>query len=229
MDEHKTPGQNWKELDTRQRINYFWDYYKIHTAVGLIILVFVLYTVWVVTHPAAEVVMRAFIFSDVLDDTMAREAQEALAEKIGVVPDAVFLDGGHEDNDVGGMQLATLLGIGEVDLVICQEEMFRKLAGEGIFFDLETVLTDEQMKIYEDYIISSAGYEEPYDINGGLNVELGYGAGEIRPYGVRISDSSVYAAMSMTGRELYCGIVSYSANPDKAILCFNYLMGGNNS
>lgn len=226
MDEHKTPGQNWKELDTRQRIDYFWDYYRIHTAVGLFILVFLLYTVWVVTHPAAEVVMRAFIFSDVLDDTMEREVQEALAEKFGVDPDAVFFDDGHEDSDVGEMQLATLLGIGEVDLVICQKERFQKLAGEGIFFDLETVLTDEQMEAYKDHIIDSAGYEEPYDINGGLNVEKGYGAGEIRPYGVRIPDSGVYAAMSLTDRELYCGVVSSGANVDNAVYCLNYLMGG---
>lgn len=225
MDEHKTPGQNWKELDTKQKIVYFFDYYKLHAALGLLILISLFYMIWHTTHPAPNVVMRVFIFNDLLDETAKQEAQEALAEKFGVNPDAVYFDDGHEDNDVGSMQLATLLSLHDVDLVIGREERFRQLAGEGTFLDLETVLTKEQMAACADCLITAAGYEEPEDLDGGNNVEQGYGKGEVRPYGVRISVGRVYADMSLTGGEYYCGVVGFDANVENALLCLDYLMG----
>lgn len=209
----------------KERFRYFLDYYLVRTLVILAALLFAFYIGWHFTHLPAERVLHVLVMSDLFGEKEKTSAVRDLAKLLSVSEDQILLDDGHDTGSDGNMQVSALLADERLDLIICPRDEFVRLAGEGTFADLAG-LDGGIPEQWEGAVVRAVGYEEQ-DLSYSEDPfhEAGNGAGAERPYGVVISQGTVYRGMSLTKGEMLCGIVANSRHSQNAGAAVRYLMG----
>ena len=172
-------------------------------------------------HPAPERQLFVYVFNDVLSDEAEKETVEAFCREYGLSPDLIEISDGH-DLDADALLFATFTGDEQLDLVICREKDFAAFAGEGMFFPLEDVFTEEELKDWSNSVVSCPGLLEtdsaPEDI-----YEY-YGKGEVKDFGLRISDSETYRKLKKSDGDYVCGILGLGANTENAENFVRFMM-----
>ena len=166
--------------------------YLLWVAGGALIAGLLFTMIWKALHPAPERQLFVYVFNDVLSDEAEKETVEAFC------------------------------GDEQLDLVICREKDFAAFAGEGMFFPLEDVFTEKELKDWSNSVVSCPGLLEtdsaPEDI-----YEY-YGKGEVKDFGLRISDSETYRKLKKSDGDYVCGILGLGANPENAENFVRFMM-----
>lgn len=221
MNEKKELKKQWKSMSPKEKIGYFKDYYLLRVAGGALIAGLLFTMIWKALHPAPERQLFVYVFNDVLSDEAEKETVEAFCREYGLSPDLIEISDGH-DPDADALLFATFTGDEQLDLVICREKDFAAFAGEGMFFPLEDVFTEKELKDWSNSVVSCPGLLEtdsaPEDI-----YEY-YGKGELKDFGLRISDSETYRKLMMSDGDYVCGILGLGANPENAENFVRFMM-----
>ncbi len=158
-DEIREQQQKLKGRSFKEKLGYFWDYYKIHTFVVLLLLIVVGSFVWDIATTKEEA------FSATLLNAYGGEGQESFqadfAEYAGIDTDvySCYIDAtstlSHQmtsEVDLAVFQRTIAMAqTGGLDVVAGDPMPFTHIAGTGMFLDLKDVLTEEEYTQYEPY------------------------------------------------------------------------------
>lgn len=159
MDEFKQERENIKNGTPKQKLTYFWDYYKWHVIIGVIVIIAVVSFI----HQMAtrkETAFYALMLNateyNYLEDTSVNTA--AFTEYAGidenkyqVIYDTSVQIGTEAGDDYNSAQkLMVYIAAAELDVMVSDSDSLLKYAYQGQFRDLRDFLTKEQLAEYED-------------------------------------------------------------------------------
>lgn len=160
-------------MSFREKLAYFWDYYKIHTIVAVLVIVFVIgfinsyrsnkpYAFYAVLLNAAN--------TEENSDTSATWASEFQAYA-GIDPETsqVFFDTnismtaeGASQYDIANRQkMAAMMQVGDIHAIVADTETFENYASLGSFHVLTDIFSEAELAPYRDslYYTDAAAFD----------------------------------------------------------------------
>lgn len=161
MDEFKEEREAIKNATFKKRAEYFWDYYKIHTIV--IVFVAILLGAFANSYLTAKdtvlyvAMINSYAETEAIEEIEANylELLDVNTKKYDVIlSNSIYLNYEEQDtNHVYSVQtLVTLVSAGEVDILASEEATYVELAYQEMFMDIEELLTEEELAMYEDQL-----------------------------------------------------------------------------
>ena len=159
MDEFKEEREAMRNGTPKEKLNYFWYYYKWHV-IGTLIAIILIGSFVHQLLTRTETVFDAVMMNTVLM-TQDNAYEDEFAAYLGIDPkeeDIMFdtsvqiLENSMDDTTYTSvMKLSAYTAAGDLDVMVTDTASFRKYANSECFFDLRTILTDEQLVKYEPY------------------------------------------------------------------------------
>lgn len=162
----KEEKQKWKELSSKERWQYFKDYYLVKTLVIFGVLAFGLWLLSNIFSPKNETDLYIALINSSSTQEREDEMGKALAELLeSEAPENVILDSsyfleleGMDQGSLGTIQKLSAQAYSKMlDIVIAGEEEFHYLAEQGYFMDLaEALPTDLYSKLSDRIYLDRA-------------------------------------------------------------------------
>lgn len=210
-----TEKEKLKDMKFSDKLNYLWEYYKIHAAAAIAVIALVSYIIYqVVTPDVKPQFYAAIINSAVNPDTMIQYKTD-FAEYLQLDPKRQSVDLNDTfyfstDNQyVSEMQqvLTTYMAAGQVDVIIAPESVFQSFADNGIMAKLSDELPTDVYSSLTDNFYISATAEDP----------------EKNAYGIYLTDSNLFKDVTYNGEPYILGIVPNYPHVDNTIEFIKYL------
>lgn len=253
-------------MSTKQKLAYFWEYYKIHTITTIIIIAIV------VSLVRQIVTSKDYGFYAVLIDAITTDSNDGLTEiwneefmeyaQIDPKEYEVYIDTSitlSESIDIEYMvanqqRLFATLMAGNVNAFVADTKTFETYAQLGYFYDIETVLSEEETEKYGPYLYytDAATFDQESDFptddgsaqenRGNLIIDHRDPAAMEQPVAVgiiltednKIADAGFYTYLKEAGYEyqgypsdVVLGIPLSCKEPVLAIRFLEYLRLGN--
>lgn len=208
-------------MNRKQKIQYFFDYYFVKTAVALVLTGAVVYLVWNYVRPQPQTALYVAL----MDEDLKEEEQQELTEELNRLfqvdgkKERVVLDDSFYMMDGGLDKLQVYLFNRQIDVVIADRSLYTELAGLGYFQDMNEVLKDKRGD-YEERYLMAAGYKDNEEISFEDNET---GRGEPLPYGVELSSSDRYMALERYVQEPVFAVAQGAPNEKNAVEFLDYL------
>lgn len=220
----KAEKQKWKELDGKQKWQYFKDYYLIATCVIVAILIFAGNLIWTCfLKPEENTILYTAVIDDSLDEEKAEQVTcevETLLGADGKSEQVFFDDGLYLDDSNSLMKLQVYISCGQIDVMIMDEDDFKEYAGNGTFISLDEVTEEDLQTKYGQEYVETAGYLETEDVSYEDNES---GQGEVKPYGISLAGNNKYTDMASGYIENpVFAIVASSENTENALKLLDY-------
>jgi len=159
IDEIREQQQKTRDMTPKGKLQYFWDYYKVHTIAGIFILIMA------VTLIHDIVTAKDFIFygimvnsfqldSEALENSFAEYAGLDLEEYDCYIDTSTSLSlTTYDQYNMATVQkiMAQMQG-GDLDVLVFDSEIFNNYSLNGMFMDLRTVMTGEELEKYKDQL-----------------------------------------------------------------------------
>lgn len=232
-----------------QRLGYIWDYYKPIMAAILAVIFLISIGVTIYRNKQIQDLLKVYLLNSnsygIDSERMVNEFTEwigGIEEKQEILIDTTLSIG--DDNSQYGManqvKLTALASVGDIDVMLMDEETFDSYYKVGYFADLTEVLPEERLNDWQDFLI----YREPVaesetEEAAGLDSETekedqASGADttgeraedqELVAVALDLTDSSVLKEQNAYGEERVYGCIMVNAG--RLELCddfFSYLM-----
>lgn len=161
-------------MSFKEKLAYFWDYYKVHTIAAVIVIVLVISFIssYQSNKPYAfyAVLLNADTSADNNDTsvTWAQEFQDYAdidPESYQVYIDtsiAISREGGGQYELANRQKMAAMMQIGDIHAILADTETFENYARLEYFTDLTTIFTEEELAPYADllYYTDAAAFDE---------------------------------------------------------------------
>lgn len=156
IDDIKEQTLKAKDMTWKQRLQYFWGYYKFHTIAVVAIITIV---TWII-HDMVTQKEEAFyaLMLNAGGYNMSRTAGDEFGEYAGIDMKEydVVLDTSvnynpenySQDSYYNAMKVSALLAAGDLDVMTCADSLFYTYALNESFAPLEDVLTEEEIERY---------------------------------------------------------------------------------
>lgn len=167
MDEFKEEREALKHGTPKQKLSYFWDYYKWHTVAVITVILVLIFTVReIVTHK--DVAFYACFLNLAPYDYPSDEAESvgAFAAYAGIdtgkhkvlFDTSIQIGMGTGTDSVSSQKLLAYVMAAEVDVMASDLDSILNYAYQGDFSDLRNLLSEEQLAAYQDsfYYIDGA-------------------------------------------------------------------------
>ena len=182
MDEFREEREKIKNGSFKDKLNYFWCYYKFHTLVTICAVVLLVMLIHDVLTQKETAFFAAMLNSVSLGEDTTESFREDFAEYTEIDLDKyeVLFDNTINLDDSAAGELATgssqrllvYTSAGEIDVIVGGEDIFPDQAKQGMFYDLREILTEEQIARYEPYFyyvdqayLDLMNSDETYDLN----------------------------------------------------------------
>lgn len=147
-----------KDMSFKGKLSYFWYYYKVHTIVAIVIIVFLCALIKDISS-SKDYAFYATYFN--AEQTFSAEEQmEAFAayadldtEKYNVYLDSDMYYGASDMSETSlaaSQKFTAMIYSGDVDVVVADESTFTNYALNETFFDLREVLPEDLLEKYKD-------------------------------------------------------------------------------
>lgn len=219
--EFGTERQKWSYLNRKQKLQYFLDYYLLYSVIIAGAAAILIFLGWHFLKPPQENILYVAVIDESLDGKMTEQLKERMEERFKAdgKRKQVLIDDSFYSKEDGIQKLEIYVQSNQVDIVIAPPEIFDLLAGFGFMQDAEDVL-GESAKHYDGDFYRAAGYKE----TEGVSFEdRETGQGEIKNYGVKISDSQAYRQLKPMTKEPILGFVVDMPNQERAVEFFEML------
>lgn len=176
MDEFKKEREMLKGKSFKEKLDYFWYYYKMHVFVGVCILILAGTTIHDVVTQKDIAFYVAFLNSFETEQDEAFIGEFAQLTDIDLEEYDVYLDtnmyfnvAGYDESSMAAAQkFLAMSSNSEIDVVVTDRDVFASYADSGFFSDLHNYLTEEQIEKYSDHFF--------YFDEGILDDEIDYDA-----------------------------------------------------
>ena len=159
IDEIRQQQMKTKEMSAKGKLEYFWDYYKVHTIVAILVIFFAaMFIRDIVTAKDYNFYSILFNARQLSGDSL----ESAFSEYAGLDTEnyECYIDAStglsltsFTEYDMATVQkLMATLQIGDLDTVVFNSELFNNYAGNEMFLDLRTVLSKEELNTWKDYL-----------------------------------------------------------------------------
>lgn len=161
-------------MTPREKLAYFWDYYKVHTIAAVIVVVFVISFINSYRSNKPFAFYAILLNADTSGDHAVTAAawDEAFMEYAGIDPEAyqvnidtsvsISADGGSQYDVANRQKMAAMMQAGDIHAIVADTETFEGYARLEYFYDLNTVFTKEELAPYADllYYTDGAAFDE---------------------------------------------------------------------
>lgn len=236
--ESKSPRENWAELNTRQRLTFFWDYYKLPTLAVICVIALVVYAVYgAVTKK--ETVLHVNLINMTYTDSMDEGLNSAYISAAGLAPEKneVTVDASmYMSRDESStyyqtaygtqVKLAAVLETRDLDIVVMDQESFDICSSGGYLLDLGSFLQENDPGLYQELsgrLTENTWIVEDNSADGYSSVDPEYTAvTEEHPYGLLVTDLPVFQSETAPD-PIYLGIGATCERNDEVLSYIRYL------
>ncbi len=159
IDEIRQQQMKTKEMSAKGKLEYFWDYYKVHTIVAILVIFFAaMFIRDIATAKDYNFYSILFNARQLSGDSL----ESAFSEYAGLDTEnyECYIDAStglsltsFTEYDMATVQkLMATIQIGDLDTVVFNSELFNNYAGNEMFLDLRTVLSEEELNTWKDYL-----------------------------------------------------------------------------
>ncbi len=161
-------------MSFREKLAYFWDYYKIHTIAAVLVIVFVLG--FINSYRSNKPYAFYAVLLNAASTEENRDASVIWADEFqeyaGIDPEAyqVNIDTSMALSDEGGSQyeaanrqkMAAMMQIGDIHAIVADTETFESYAALETFYVLTDIFSEEELAPYADslYYTDAAAFDE---------------------------------------------------------------------
>lgn len=168
-------------MTPKEKLAYFWDYYKIHTVVVIAVAAFVIAFInsYLSNKPFAfyAVMLNA---NALTDNTAAASAwSEGFMEYAGIDPEsyqvnidtsiAISPDGGDQYEVASRQKMVAMMHAGDIHAIVADTETFEGYARLEYFYDLTAAFTEEELAPYADLLYYTDGAAFDAETGGTLD------------------------------------------------------------
>lgn len=236
MDEFKEERDEIKNRSFKERMSYFWDYYKWHVIggiCGVFLVVSLIHTFLTnkdTAYYSAFINMAETIYSEDYQNDFAKLANIDLEKSALYFDSDMFLDfSAMDDATVQTTQkIMVHITAGDLDSIIGDLPAIDRYAYNDVLMDLRDFLTDEELKKYEKdfYYADRALLEEAKQ-----NPKLEYPADptdptsmkDPMPVAIRVNDCKKLSETYVFGENQYFAVIVNSKHQELNHLFLNYL------
>lgn len=168
-------------MTPKEKLAYFWDYYKIHTVVVIAVVAFVIAFInsYLSNKPFAfyAVMLNANALTD--NTASASAWSEGFMEYAGIDPEsyqvnidtsiAISPDGGDQYEVASRQKMAAMMHAGDIHAIVADTETFEGYARLEYFYDLTAAFTEEELAPYADLLYYTDGAAFDAETGGTLD------------------------------------------------------------
>lgn len=147
-----------KDMNFKQKLSYFWYYYKVHTIVGIGAVILIGWFVhdYVTSKDIAfyAIMLNAYnLNGEAIGADFSDYIELDTEEYICHIDTTSYLDQNEysEYSMATSQRIMALVQIGDLDTIFTLGGMFGRYAEGGLFTDLRTVLSDEELALYQEH------------------------------------------------------------------------------
>ena len=170
MDEFREEREAMKNAPLKDRIAYFWEYNKLEFCIALFAIVSVISITTTILNRKEEVlsgvVLNRFwleqeglgceeFISDYLEYRKYDTEEYDLTLNTAMTYIAGDVEGVLEENVNSSQVIAANLTAGALDFMVADEAALLEFDGSEYFHDLRNIFTEEELKVYEEFLIYS--------------------------------------------------------------------------
>lgn len=245
MDEFKEEREAMKNGTPKQKLTYFWDYYRWHVIIGVIVVIlafFLIHQMAARKETAFYALMLNATAYHYMEDTSANTA--AFAEYAGIdekkyqiMYDTSIQIGTSAGDDYNSNQkLMVYLAAAELDVMVSDSNSIQTYAYQGQFQNLSDFLTEEQLAKYADsfYYIDRAVVKEAEAASEAYDFDYIPVYGNPRhpeemedpvPVGIYLDEScSLLEDYYFRGEEVVVSVLINTKRPERASVFIDFLM-----
>lgn len=238
MDEFREEREEIKHRSFKERMSYFWDYYKWHvigTAVGILVVASLLHSFLSrkeMAYYSAFINMAQTIYSE--------DYKKAFAEKAGInlKKQAIYFDSDlriefekmDEMTTASIQKIMVYLAAGDLDSMVGDLDATNRYAYNGVFIDLREFLTEEEFQKYEPYffyadkkLIDAAAGEVALDFEFPATPSDPSGMEEPIPVAIKLDQCPKFRECYAMGTNQYVAIMINNKHPELNHVFLNYL------
>lgn len=163
MDEFKEEREALKNGTPKQKIAYFWYYYKWHVIISVVVIAMVASFIYQYANRKEQAFYTVLLNASLLDQ-MSSEQPDFIAdfaEKEGIDLNTseitfdtsirIVEDSMDETSVTSSQKLMVYVAANELDSMITDFDSFQKYANSSMFCDLRDILTEEQVQTLKPY------------------------------------------------------------------------------
>lgn len=156
-------------MTPKEKLAYFWDYYKIHTIVAIAVIVFVIAFINSYRSNKPIAFYAVLLNANTLDDnaTTAAAWNEGFMEYAGIDPEAwqvnidtsitLSADGGNQYEVANRQKMMAMMHAGDIHAIVADTETFEGYARLDYFYDLSSTFSEEELAPYADLLYYTDG------------------------------------------------------------------------
>lgn len=159
MDEFKKEREEIRQKSLKEKLAYFFDYYKWHTLAATVLLAAAISLIIQLVNQK-DCVLYICLMNTMTSSNMDDYVQ-SFEEYIGIdrsdyevtLDTSMYIEIGGTDSATAAsfQKLAVYIASGDLDLMITSPEIIQYYVDQKIFYDLRKVLTPDQIALYEPY------------------------------------------------------------------------------
>lgn len=164
MDEFREEREALKHGTLKEKFNYFLDYYKWYVIVSVLILLFAGSLIYQTVTKKDRAFYAVLLNAYDMEQSGSEEYPLLFSEYAGIDPDtydiifdnSMYMDSSdiaaYDENTMAATQkLMVLIAAREVDVLAASESTINSYAYNDTFYDLRSLLSEEQYQKYEPY------------------------------------------------------------------------------
>lgn len=240
MDEFKEEREQIKNRSLKEKLSYFWDYYKWHvlgTAIGICVVVSLIHTFLTQKETAYY---SAFVNMAETWDSEEYKMNFATAAGVNLKKEAIYFDANMRI-DFNAMDQATLsttqkllvfISGKELDSLLGDRAVMNRYAYNEVLVDLREFLTAEEMAKYEPYFFYMDRALVGTEDESGVDSDIRYPEDPTDPstmtdpvpVAILLHDCKKFSEVYLYGTEQYVGFLINSPHPELNHFFLNYIM-----
>lgn len=211
----QTEKEKLKDMSLGDKLSYLWEYYKVHAAVAIAVMLLLIYMIHEIVTPNIKPAFYAAIINSAVDPKVLEQYKTDFSNSLQLNPkresvdlnDTFFIS--DTDTSMSNMQqvLTTYIAAGEVDVIIAPESQFKNYAYYGYLSKLSDELpTDVYSSLTDSLMVSDT--EEDTTKNA---------------YGIYLTNSDLFKNLTYNSEPYVLGIIPNYPHEDTTIDFIRYL------
>ncbi|MDE5716119.1 MAG: hypothetical protein K2I53_00615 [Lachnospiraceae bacterium] len=156
-------------MSPKEKLAYFWDYYKVHTIAAIAVIAFVIAFIGSYRSNKPIAFYAVLLNANAMEDNGANAAawNEGFMEYAGIDPETyqvnidtsitLSTDGGDQYEVANRQKMAAMMHAGDIHAIVADTETFEGYARLEYFYDLTETFTEEELAPYADLLYYTDG------------------------------------------------------------------------